>query len=142
MFSGRFCLMRWLVCFICVLCMFACTDQQPPSYEKTKDAGIHEAAPDTDLPISLHQPTSADDLAQKIETQCSMEQKNVHNQLKCKARYNILYCELKGGQWVIFQNGCMDACQFVSNQNCTDDTPSGCDCGEGQCWDGIACVAH
>ncbi len=50
-------------------------------------------------------------------------------------------CDSGGGDWKQFPNGCVDSCSSKGEDIfCTQVLTMGCDCGEGNCWDGISCV--
>lgn len=53
-----------------------------------------------------------------------------------------LVCEEEGGQWRLFNNGCVDSCDAARNDDimCTQAMTYGCDCGDDMCWDGQTCV--
>lgn len=95
------------------------------------------------LPNSLQNPTSSEDLAAKIKTQCEQETQNVHNVIRCQGKYMSLYCEHQGGTWATMDNGCVDRCDVVRNpallSSCRDGEPFGCDCGKDYCWTGLTC---
>jgi len=48
-------------------------------------------------------------------------------------------CRFGGGEWREFSNSCADQCG-TQDQLCAQVVTEGCECGDGQCWDGEKCV--
>lgn len=51
-------------------------------------------------------------------------------------------CESAGAEYKGFSNGCMDDCKYKRNPKeaiCEMNAPSGCYCGDDQCWNGSGC---
>ena len=48
-------------------------------------------------------------------------------------------CEGGGAEYKIFDDFCIDVCWRDPDGYCTAIATSGCDCGEGMCWNGIGC---
>lgn len=51
-------------------------------------------------------------------------------------------CRQAGGDWREFPNSCADSCEYNRGEVgvCAQVLIIGCDCGEGQCWNGDECV--
>jgi hypothetical protein len=48
-------------------------------------------------------------------------------------------CRFGGGEWQELPDSCVDLCE-AQTQVCAQVITLGCDCGDGQCWDGEKCV--
>jgi len=53
-------------------------------------------------------------------------------------------CENAGGEWKLFNNGCVDSCELARQDPndpiiCTQAQTYGCDCGPDKCWNGASC---
>ena len=51
-------------------------------------------------------------------------------------------CEISGGIWKEFLNGCVDSCDLERNPEritCIQALTFGCDCGNNMCWNGNSC---
>lgn len=50
-------------------------------------------------------------------------------------------CRASGGQWQIFNNGCLDHCEYRRGQVtvCTMERKMGCYCPGSRCWNGRGC---
>lgn len=56
---------------------------------------------------------------------------------KCVALDEEDICENQGGEWILFNNGCVDSCQYNRNKSdvmCTQALTMGCNCGKDKCW--------
>lgn len=53
-------------------------------------------------------------------------------------------CEMAGGRWREFSDGCGDSCALLKGQEiaCTMAMTMACDCGSDKCWDGQRCVPN
>lgn len=52
-------------------------------------------------------------------------------------------CRLKGGDWILFDDSCVDSCEKARNPEdivCAQVQTMGCDCPEGMCWNGSTCI--
>ncbi|MEQ9363801.1 MAG: hypothetical protein RIF32_06145 [Leptospirales bacterium] len=50
-------------------------------------------------------------------------------------------CLASGGQWMMFNNGCLDACEYRRGAvtMCTQARKLGCYCKGSRCWNGSRC---
>lgn len=50
-------------------------------------------------------------------------------------------CLASGGQWTMFNNGCLDACEYRRGEVtiCTQELRIGCYCKGIRCWNGSRC---
>lgn len=50
-------------------------------------------------------------------------------------------CLDQGGEWTQFPNSCVDSCEYRRNPDmvCAQVITMGCNCGEGECWNGVTC---
>lgn len=50
-------------------------------------------------------------------------------------------CAASGGQWLMFNNGCLDTCEYRRGQvtMCTQVRKLGCYCKGTRCWNGSRC---
>ena len=51
-------------------------------------------------------------------------------------------CLRVGGEWIEFNNGCVDSCDYRRNPvdiSCIQVLTYGCECGKDKCWNGETC---
>ncbi len=50
-------------------------------------------------------------------------------------------CRVSGGQWIMFNNGCLDTCEYRRGEVkfCTQARKLGCYCSGSRCWNGSRC---
>lgn len=50
-------------------------------------------------------------------------------------------CRASGGQWMMFNNGCLDSCEYRRGEvtMCTQVRQMGCYCKGARCWNGSRC---
>ena len=51
-------------------------------------------------------------------------------------------CLRVSGEWIEFNNGCVDSCDYRRNPeeiSCIQVLTSGCECGKDKCWNGKTC---
>lgn len=71
-----------------------------------------------------------------ISCEQPVEIKCMDNQCVALSEKDI--CEREGGEWALFNNGCVDSCEYRRNTNqvmCTQALTYGCYCGKEKCWD-------
>ena len=58
---------------------------------------------------------------------------------KCQPTSDVKACEIAGGNWRVFGDGCGDSCG-EKPRLCTLAFEAACDCGPTKCWNSVNCI--
>mgnify|MGYP001577225911 CR=1 FL=1 len=82
---------------------------------------------------------------EKRETQDTIRQNIIETEKTVKifipeTETSRLQCQNAGGEWRLFNEGCVDSCIDKSKISCTMAITEGCDCGPVKCYENLKCI--